>query len=199
MKLTYLGLLLLFASGCAFPPAKLKVKYDQARAKLGPLSSIKSLEIQVVPFEDKRLLPHTIGYQRNGFGMNMGDIITTRPVAELVREAIAITLEKNGHIVTNEKKNLKISGTIETFWFESQVNAFTLEFMGTIAVDLTLEDSQTNNSLFSRRYSGYHNAEFYMGHHKEMTQVMNSALENLTTQIATDTQLIEALQSYSGP
>ncbi len=199
MKLIYLGSLLLFVSGCAFSQAELEVKYDQARAKLGPLSSIKSLEIQVAQFEDKRPHDHTIGYKRTGFGTKAGNVVTTRPVTEIVREAIVITLQKNGHVITNKKENIKISGVVETFWFEYQMNVFTMEFIGTIAVNLTLEDSQTNNSLFSKRYFGHHNAELYSGYHKEMAQVMNSALEDLTTQITTDTQLIEALQSYSGP
>lgn len=196
MKLIYPVILLLFASGCAFTQATLDVKYDQGRARRGPLSSIKPLRIQVARFEDKRPQTSVIGYKRTGWGTKAANVTTACLVTDIVREAIVAVLQKNGHIVTDEKYEMKISGAVETFWFEHQMNVLTLEFIGTIAVDLTLEDSQTNNSLLSKRYVGYHNAKLYSGYHKEMTQVMNSALEDLITQIATDTQLIEAIRPY---
>jgi len=189
---------LIFTSGCAFSTANLNVSYDSAKAKVGPLSSVKPMKIVVGGFADKRSEKDKIGYVRNGFGMNTANVLTTRPVPEVVRDAVVAALSKNGHtIVTGDQKSISLSGSIERFWFESQVNFWTIEFMGTIDVELVIQDGRTGQQLFSKRYTGHHNAKMPGGYHKEMADVMNRTLENLVNQISGDPKLIETLNAQS--
>jgi len=192
---------LLVTSGCtggsAITQANLDVSYNLAKAKVGPLSSVKPLKVEVGTFADKRQVTDRIGDKRNYLGWRMAKIVTTRPVPEIVREAIVSAFNKNGHIVTSDEKDIVVSGEIETFWFEYQANTWEVEFMGTVDVNMVVQDSRTGQVLFSKRYSGYHNTALKGGYHKEMADEMNAALENLTDQISNDPKLIEVLKSYS--
>jgi uncharacterized lipoprotein YajG len=191
-------LIAIVAGGCAFTPANLNVGYDSAKAKAGPLSSVKALKFEVGDLADKRPQTDKIGYIRNGFGTKTANVSTTRPVPVIVREAIVAALKKNGHtVVTGSEKDIAISGSVEAFWFESQVNFWTVEFMGTIDINLVVQDGRTGQVLLSKRYSGHHNTALMSGYHKEMADVMNYALENLIIQISGDTKLVDALNSFS--
>lgn len=186
---------LLFTSGCAFSDVKLDVEYDKNLAKAGPLASVNSLKVNVSEFTDKRLLPDRVGDVRNGYGAHTADIITNKPVVDVVRNAIADTFEINGHVVTDVNPDIVISGDIERFWFESQANFWTIEFMGTIDVNLSVSDAASNNTIFSKRYSGHNNEEMYVGYDKEMHRVLNAALDDLMFKIGMDSQLADALKS----
>ena len=198
--LPMLPMILLYSvSGCALSDAKLDVRYDQDKIVPGPLSKVKPVIIQVTKFEDKRSKTEQIGYKRNLFGWATADVLTNEPVVDIVRNAVVATFEKNGHIVSDEQPNIVCSGDVETFWFETQVNFWTEEFMGTIDIILTIKDPSTNSNVFSKRYVGHKNAEMMYGYHKEMAQVMNSTLKDVMSQIETDPELIDIIKHYSGP
>lgn len=190
---------MLIAGGCAITPANLNVSYDAAKAKIGPLSSVKPLKVEVGTFADKRQVTNNIGYKRNTLGVNTAYVRTTRPVPEIIRDAIVTAFNKNGHTVTSGEgdKDIAISGSVETFWFESQVNFWTIEFMGTVDVNMAVQDGHTGQVLLNKRYSGHHNAALLSGYHKEMANTMNATMENLIDQISVDAKLIEVLSSYS--
>jgi uncharacterized lipoprotein YajG len=187
----------LLAGGCAFSPANLNVSYDSTRAKAGPLSSVKPLKVEVGDFADKRPQTDRIGYMRNGFGMETAKVSTTRPAPEIVREAIIAAFNKNGHKVNGGEKDIVVTGAVKTFWFESQVNFWTIEFMGTVDVNVVVQDGRTGRVLLSKEYSGHHNTALLGGYHKEMADVMNAALENLIDQISGDPKLIDVFRSCS--
>ena len=187
----------IFVSGCAFTDAKLDVKYNETVATAGPLSSIEPVKIQVQKLQDNRPFLNKIGDKKNGIGMNCAEIATTSPVSDVIRDGIVVMLKKNGHIVTDNEVDIVVSGVIERFWFESQMNLLTMEFMGTADLNLEFKDALTGKILLSKRYSGYHNEELLSGYHKEMQSAMNNTLKTLIDDISMDTQLVEVMRSYS--
>lgn len=82
-----LSLILFFGGGCAFTQANLDVAYNLEKAKKGPMSSLKPLNIEIEAFVDKRPETDKIGYKRNGFGQKTAKIVTKKPVPQIVREA----------------------------------------------------------------------------------------------------------------
>ncbi len=192
-----------FVGGCAYTPGQLDIGYDSAKAKIGPLSSLKPLRVEVGTFVDKRQVTDKIGDQRNGLDMKSAKVLTTRPVEEIIHEAIVEAFNKNGYTVDSNEKDIVLSGSVETFWLEYQTKfsgvdlVGTMEFMGTIDINMVVQDSHTGHVLLSKRYSGHHNTERRAGWHKTMAEVMNAALENLIDQISGDPKLIEVLRSYS--
>jgi uncharacterized lipoprotein YajG len=192
-------LLSLSSGGCAFTQANLNVGYDNAKAVKGPLSSIKPLQAAVGEFKDVRPERDKIGYKRNGFGVKTADIVTTKPVPDIIREAFTAELSKNGHGIAASNKDLLFTGEITNFWFDYQMNFWTIEFMGTVAVNLKLTDGKTGAALFSRQYQGHYNEKSMGGLNDTWERVMNTALERMIEEMSTDPKLIETLQKIQGP
>jgi len=174
------------------------VTYDEARAAKGPLSSIQPLPVNVGEFADKRPERDKIGYKRNGFGMKTADIVTTTPVPEIVREAFVAELKKNGHIINAGNRSIIFNGEITTFWFDLQVNFWTIDFMGTVRVNFNVIDGKTGTKLLARTYQGHYNEKSMGGLESTWERVMNSALERMVEEMSTDPKLREVLKTFQG-
>jgi curli biogenesis system outer membrane secretion channel CsgG len=190
-----IGLSILALSGCAFTQANLNVRYAEENAKKGPLSSVRPLSVEVGEFIDKRPETDKIGYKRNGFGQKTANIVTTKPVPQIVREAILIEFLKNGHLTGGPDNNVVLSGTITSFWFDCQINFWTVEFMGTVSVDLNVIDGKTGATLLMHTYQGHYNEKSMGGLAGTWERVMNTALERMIQQMSTDNKLIQVLKS----
>ena len=181
--------------GCAFTQATLNVGYTEAMASRGPLSSIAPRRIDVGGFADKRPETNKIGYKRNGFGQKTADIVTSKPVPDIVKEALTAELKKNGHDVTTTERDLVLSGDITTFWFELQVNFATVEFFGTSAITLNVVDGRTGTTLLTRNYQGHYTEKSMGGLDATWERVMNEALQRMVREVSTDLQLIRVLKA----
>lgn len=184
-----------FFAGCAFTQANLDINYDMEKSKRGPLSEVEPLKIEVGQFDDRRPNKERIGYKRNGFGDKTADILTMKPVADIVREAFMTTLAKNGHLVGQADNDIVLEGKINTFWFDYQVNFWTVEFMGTVSVDLEIRKADSAEVIYTRRYDGHYNEESMGGLEGTWERVMNTALEKMIKQASTDSKLIAAIGS----
>ncbi|MFZ2446092.1 MAG: YajG family lipoprotein [Syntrophobacteraceae bacterium] len=189
-----LGLFVLVSGGCAFTQANLNVKYDSEAARVGPLSSVKSVTLDIQDLVDKRPDKNRIGYKRNGFGQQTADIITAKPVPQIVKEALAAEFSKNGHLVSPTGSSLILSGDVSSFWFDVQVGFWTLQFMGTVGMDLKVVDRDTGNVLYTRSYQGHYNEESLGGLEGTWERVMNTALERMVRDVSTDSRLVEILK-----
>lgn len=181
--------------GCAFTQATLNVGYTEAMANRGPLSSIAPRRIDVGAFADKRPETNKIGYKRNGFGQKTADIVTAKPVPDIVKEALIAEFKKNGHDVTTAERDLVLAGDITTFWFELQVNFATIEFFGTSAITLNVVDGRTGTTLLTRNYQGHYTEKSLGGLDATWERVMNEALQRMVREVATDLQLIRVLKA----
>lgn len=182
-------------AGCAFTPATLKVGYDEGRASRGPLATVQPLYVEVGEFVDKRPETDKIGYKRNGFGQKTANISSAKPVPEIVREALAVEFARNGHLKAAARKDILLSGEVTTFWFDSQVNFWTVEFMGTVGITMNVVDGKSGTVLLTRTYQGHYNEKSGGGLTGTWERVMNSALERMMQEIGTDAKLLQALKS----
>jgi uncharacterized lipoprotein YajG len=190
-----LGFFALAFSGCAFTPANLNVNYDSAAARVGPLSTVKSMTLDIQEFGDKRPDKYRIGYKRNGYGMQTADITTVKPVSQVVKEALVAEFSKNGHLIGPADSQLIISGDITSFWFDYQIGFWTIQFMGTVGIDLKVTDKATGDVLYSRSYQGHYNEESLGGLEGTWQRVMNTALEQMVRDVSTDSKLIDLLKT----
>ena len=87
-QLSILFLLCLLAGGCAFTRADLNVAYDPQKAEKGPLSSVPPLNVSIHELKDSRIEKEKIGRKINGIGMETADIVTEKPVPEIMRSAL---------------------------------------------------------------------------------------------------------------
>ena len=119
--------------------------------------------------------------------------MTERPVSAIVRDAIAAEFAANGHRI-GESADLLVSGTVTTFWFELTPHFSTLEFSGTVAADLTVSDAKTGQALVTRSYQGNYTDKSMVGYEGTWQRVMNTALERMVRDIASDPRLLAALR-----
>jgi hypothetical protein len=177
-----------------------KVKADslpinnEIEFKTGPLASIKPLKIDVQTFTDNRQTKDKIGELRNGFGGKAGIVNTNRPVTDIVHDAISSAFTANGHTINNAEKDIIITGSVDTYWFESQLRMSSWELMGTIDINLVVKDSK-GKVLFTKKYSGHNDQVIGLFWPKTIIQIMDAAMANLTDQIPYDTQLIDAIKA----
>ena len=189
-------LLCFFVAGCAFTKADLNIGYDPAKAERGPLSSVQPLKIGISELADSRKDKEVIGHKINGLGMETADIITKKPVPEIMRSALITMFEKNGHLLKDSGERIILDGEIKEFWLELQMNMMTIEFMGTMSLLLNVKDAN-KNVLYTKEYQGHYDEKKAAGYVKSWENVMNITLEKLMYQIATDRELVKALSNQA--
>ena len=189
-----ISLLVLILGGWAFTQVNLNVRYAHDNARKGPLSSVKPLKFEVGEFIDKRPETDKIGYKHTGFGTKTATIVTTQPVTQIVKEAIVTEFQKNGHLMAGDHRDLLLSGTVTSFWFDYHVSFITIEFMGTVSVDLDVTNGKTGAIMLTRTYQGHYNEKSLGGLGGTWERIMNVALERMVQQMSTDNKLVQALE-----
>ena len=192
MKTICLLLVLALTQGCAFTTARLKIAARPDTNFKGPLSQVAPIKFDIKPLEDARSDRARIGWKRNGYGKNTADILSTRPVTELVAEGIRAGLNQNGQTV-GIPSDVNIAGSVTRFWFEVKPNFFTIEFTGNVECDLEFVSNRTNTLIYKSRYSGTYTKKTGGGLEATWTEVMDASLEKLVEDIVFDANLIEAL------
>jgi uncharacterized lipoprotein YajG len=194
MRVFLLAAAFALVEGCAFGTARLNVAARPGTNFKGPLSQVAPLSFDVMPLEDARSDKARIGWKKNGYGQNTADIVTTRPVTELVAEAIRAGLQQNGQTASTPA-NINISGTVTRFWFEVKPNFWTVEFTGNVECDLQFVSTRTGMTVYKSRYSGTYTDKTGGGLEATWTQVMDASLEKLVEDIVFDANLIEELNA----
>lgn len=181
----------MLAQGCALTDASLEVDPTALEYSTGPLSEAKSTAILVEAIEDAREDTMRVGYKKNGFGQNMGDIATARPVTELIQEAVAKGLERNGHTIA--AGDVQVTGVLNRFWVDFDVNFSHIEILGNVDADFTFSDA--SGVVYSQGYSTTYSDKFQMGTEKNLQKVVAGTIAKLVDEVAYDEDLAEALDS----
>jgi uncharacterized lipoprotein YajG len=178
--------------GCAFTTARLNVAARPNTDFKGPISQVAPTKFDVQALTDARSDKARIGWKKNGYGSNTADILSTRPVTDLVAEAIRAGLQQNGHTLALPA-DITVSGSVTRFWFEVKPNFWTIEFTGNVECDLQFVRAGTNREVYKSRYSGTYTRKTGGGLEATWTEVMDASLEKLVEDIVFDANLIEAL------
>jgi hypothetical protein len=180
--------------GCAFTTARLNVAVRPNTDFKGPISQVAPTKFDVQALADERSDKARIGWKKNGYGSNTADILSTRPVPDLVAEAIRTGLIQNGHTISLPA-DIVVSGSVTRFWFEVKPNFWTIEFTGNVECDLRFVKAGTTQEVYKSRYSGTYTRKTGGGLEATWTEVMDASLEKLVEDIVFDANLIEALNS----
>jgi hypothetical protein len=160
----------------------------------GPISQVAPTKFDVQALAAERSDKARIGWKKNGYGSNTADILSTRPVPDLVAEAIRTGLQQNGHAISLPA-DIVVSGSVTRFWFEVKPNFWTIEFTGNVECDLRFVKAGTSQEVYKSRYSGTYTRKTGGGLEATWTEVMDASLEKLVEDIVFDANLIEALNS----
>lgn len=179
--------------GCAFTNATLPVAHDAALNTQGPITEVGPLQFTPPDLVDGRMDKARIGWKQNGYGANTADIYTSEPVDVIVENALTDALADNKHGIAADGR-VRITGTIDRFWFETDQNFWSVNFIGDVQCTLDFVDTRTSKSIYSSSYSGNYNHKSGGGLEKTWTMVMGKAIDNLIEDIVLDSDLAEALK-----
>lgn len=186
---------ILLIQACAFTDATLKVEHDSTVDITGPISEVEGIVFTAPQLEDARLDKARIGWKKNGYGMNTADITSEQPVDVIVENAIIDAIKDNGHSIAEDGR-VRITGTVDRFWFDTDMNFWTIEFIGDVQCTLDFIDSATNKSIYQSSYSGNYKEKTGAGYVKTWTEVMSKAVDKLIEDIVFDEDLKDALAGY---
>jgi hypothetical protein len=192
MKTILLVCVVALIQGCAFTTARLNIAARPDANLKGPLVKVAPLKFDIKPLADARSDKARIGWKKNGFGQNTADVLSARPVTELVAEGIRAGLQQNGQSV-GMPSDISIAGSVTRFWFDSKPNFWTIEFTGNVECDLEFTSSRTNTVVYKSRYSGTYTKKTGGGLEATWTEVMDASIEKLVEDIVFDANLIDAL------
>jgi uncharacterized lipoprotein YajG len=183
--------------GCAFTPSTLDVRPSADVQVSGPLADVKTVQFNAPQIEDARPDTARIGWKKNGYGQNTADITTAKPVDQIVEIAIAKALVDTKHGVGVDG-GILVTGTVDRFWFETDMNFFTVKFIGDVQCTLDFLDARSRQSIYKSKYSGSYSEEKAGGLDKTFASIMSKAVDKLIEDVVLDEALAAALANHNG-
>ena len=181
----------LVMQGCALTDATLDVGADATVVGQGPLSEAEAVSFVINDFDDAREDQLRVGYKKNGFGQNMGDITTAQPVTMIVADAIGAAAVANGH--TLGESGVAIDGVVNEFWVETDINFTNIEIVCNIVADLKFSNTETNSAIYSASYSASYSDKKQIATEKNFSEIIVGAIQALVDEFVFDEELAEAL------
>lgn len=175
--------LVALASGCA--GRTLDVGYPPGEVKKALLASVAPRRVVVAPVTDRRGDTERIGATPE----DKKPIVTARPVADIVRDALVLEVEKNGHQVVPGPGDVLLAADVEEFWLDAVGRSEKTQYVGRVAIAVSLADGQTGERLWSRRYVGIRRQTAEADAKKAWRDVMDTALARAIRDVATDPDL----------
>jgi hypothetical protein len=178
---------LLSVAGCAGRSA-LDVRYPEEAANRAMLASVGSLRVEVRPVSDRRMDTARIGATPEG-GKS---IVTSRPVTDVVREALVVEIGTNGHAVVAERGDVILAADVQDFWLDTVTGYTTTQYVGKVVIGLTVLDARSGDRLAARRYIGIRRRQVDKPADDVARAVMDAALSRAMHDLATDRALVAA-------
>ena len=122
-----------------------------------------------------------------------GDIVTSRPVADIVGEALLAEVTKNRHAVVSDRPDIVLSAAVEAFRLDAVDGYSSFAYVGKVVIALTVADGRTGDILLTRRYVGIKRRETDKPDESQWRAVMDVALARTMRDLATDPDLVGAL------
>jgi hypothetical protein len=135
-------------AGCA--SRTLDVGYPEAAANRALLASVTSRRVVVTAVTDRRPDKGRIGSTPHG----AKPIVSSRPLPDIVHEALVVELGKNGHRVVAGPADIVVAADLEEFWLDAVGPAERTQYVGRVAIAVTIADAGSGDRLFTRRYIG---------------------------------------------
>jgi hypothetical protein len=184
---------LLTAGGCGASTNALDVGYPAAGANRAMLGSIAPLRIGISPIVDRRADALRIGSAPKGGK----DIVTSRPVPEIVHDALVTEIGKNGHAVVTVDTDAVLAAEVDEFWLDIIPGYPDTHYVGKVVIALAVVNGRTGERLLARRYIGIRRQLGGPDSPDAPREVMDTALARTIRDLATDQELVVALARVS--
>jgi hypothetical protein len=174
---------------CGTTSTALDVRYHEQGANRALLASAAPRRVQISPVVDRRIETARVGSRPRGGG----DLVTSRPVAEIVQDALSIEVSKNGHAVVSDRPDVVLTTVVEAFWLDALDGYSSLQYVGKVVIVLTVVDGRTGETLLTRQYVGIKRREVDKPDESQWREVLETALARTVHDLATDPDLVATL------
>jgi uncharacterized lipoprotein YajG len=120
------------------------------------------------------------------------DVVTRRPVTDVVHDALAVEVGKNGHTVVTERGDIVLTANVEDFWLDVVRGYSTAQYVGKVAIAVIVLDGRSGEQLVGRRYVGIKRRQVEKASDDVARAVMDEALARSMHDLATDRALVTA-------
>lgn len=170
-------------AGCA--SRTVDVGYPAAETKKALLANVAPRRVVVAPVSDRR-------GDKNRIGASPKDgkaIVTSRAVPDIVRDALVLEVERNGHQVVAAPADVVVAADVEEFWLDAVGRVASTQYVGRVAIAVSVSDGRTGDRLWSRRYVGIRRQTAEPDSKSAWRDVMDVALARAIRDVATDPDL----------
>jgi hypothetical protein len=179
------GLLALMSvGGCA--GRTLDVRYPETAANRALLAGVAPRRVVVAPVTDRRADQSRIGSKPE----DGKALVTARPVAEIVREALVVEVARNGHEVVTGPGDVVLAADVEEFWLDAVGRSANTQYVGRVAIAVVVADGRSGDRLLTRRYVGIRRHIAEADSKNAWREVMDAALARTIHDLATDRDLV---------
>jgi hypothetical protein len=172
--------------GCSNTVA-IDVAYPEAGVNRATLASVRSRRVEIRPVTDRRTDTTRVGVQPDE---NKTPVVTSRPVTDIVRDALVAELRRNGHVIVPDRPDVVLAADVDEFAFDTVVARSSAQYVGKVALALTVTDR--GKSVFTRRYVGIKRQNADRDARHAARDVMDAALARAMHDLATDAELAHA-------
>jgi Uncharacterized lipoprotein len=137
---------------------------------------------------DRRADPTRIGLKNK----DGAPLLTRRPVTDVVRDALAAELARNGHTLVPTGGDVAVATDVEEFWLDAVSSGGATLYVGRVAIALSVSDATTGARRFARRYVGIRRQAGEDDSKTVRREVMDAALARAMHDIVTDPELVTA-------
>jgi hypothetical protein len=141
------------------------------------------------PVVDQRIDPSRVG----SLSKNGQDLVTRRPVVDIVREALVVEFGRIGHSLVAERSDVAIAAEIEEFWLDVVTGYKRSHYVGRVAIALTVIDDRRGEPVLVRRYVGIARREADEDIERAGRAVLDAALARTMHDVATDPTVLAVL------
>ena len=146
----------------------------------------QSQQIKLIAIADKRSEKNRIGERHAAFNVSMGDIYTNRNVASFITEAVQNELLASGNKLTDDPKDITVSGDVVKFWIWTDTTALYWDIIGEIEVKLNVVSPISNKSS-ENLYKAKSTKRTYVYPSQELVEeVVSESIKNLMLDIRQD-------------
>ena len=167
-------------AGCA--GRTVNVGYPESAVHRALLGSVPPQRVVIAPVGDRRA-------DKSRIGMSPKDgkpLVTARPVTDIVQEALATEVGKNGHDVVAGPGDIVVAADVEEFWLDAVGKSANTQYVGRVAIAVVIVDGRTSDRLMTRRYVGIKRSTGEADAGGRWRQVMDTALARTIHDLATD-------------
>lgn len=133
-------------------------------------------------------------YKYNGYGVQTGNLISDRPLQDLVANHVKAGLTANGHLVVDNGEQFVAKLAVKDFWANFSGGLVTVEITANTEVELVLTSATTGEEIYREAFSGFSSVRTGAVNYRTYRIQLQNALDDMVQQIILSPDLLQALQ-----